>query len=187
MHIRDQRNSNNFHGYKKIDLIISSNPNKCIAKRVTSYGSPRDHCIENQTRERGSHLATHYGPVGLQRTTHASSERHQWTCCTPPWWCLDWIWWFWTLRRLELIFVDSPRVCRILGYYRATRWSGGHPRWALPTRTRLGLLARPGGLCSPRSTPRRCLVGPLGVFWSIKNLHKVSLHLDSVWYWFPVI
>ena len=24
-------------------------------------------------RERGSHLATNYGPVGLQRTTHASS------------------------------------------------------------------------------------------------------------------
>ena len=29
-------------------------------------------------RERGSHLATNYGPIGLQRTTHASSERHQW-------------------------------------------------------------------------------------------------------------
>ena len=29
-------------------------------------------------RERGSHLATNYGPVRLQRTTHASSERHQW-------------------------------------------------------------------------------------------------------------
>ena len=29
-------------------------------------------------RERGSHLDTNYGPEGLQRTTHASSERHQW-------------------------------------------------------------------------------------------------------------
>ena len=29
-------------------------------------------------RERGSHLANNYGPEGLQRTTHASSERHQW-------------------------------------------------------------------------------------------------------------
>ena len=28
--------------------------------------------------ERGSHIATNYEPVGLQRTTHASSERHQW-------------------------------------------------------------------------------------------------------------
>ena len=27
-------------------------------------------------REKGSHLATNYGFVGLQRTTHASSERH---------------------------------------------------------------------------------------------------------------
>ena len=73
MHIRDQRNSNNFHGYKKIDLIINSkfiDPNKHTAKRVRSYGSPRDHCIENQVRERGSHLATNYGPEGLQRTTH---------------------------------------------------------------------------------------------------------------------
>ena len=29
-------------------------------------------------RERESHLATNYGPEGLQRTTHASSERQQW-------------------------------------------------------------------------------------------------------------
>ena len=44
-----------FHGYKKIDLIINSkfiDPNKHTAKRVTSYGSPRDHCIENSARER---------------------------------------------------------------------------------------------------------------------------------------
>ena len=40
---------------KKIDLIInqsSSDPNKHTTIRVTSYGSPRDHCIENQKRER---------------------------------------------------------------------------------------------------------------------------------------
>ena len=29
-------------------------------------------------RERDSHLATNYGPEGLQRTTHTSSERYQW-------------------------------------------------------------------------------------------------------------
>ena len=55
MHIRDQRNVNNFHGYKKIDLIINSkfiDPNKHTTKRVTSYGSPRDHFIEKSTRER---------------------------------------------------------------------------------------------------------------------------------------
>ena len=81
MHIRDQRNSNNFHGYKKIDLIINSkfiDPNKHTSKRFTSYGSPRDHSIENLERERGSHLATNYGPEGLQRTTPASLERHHW-------------------------------------------------------------------------------------------------------------
>ena len=34
------------------------------------------------------------------------------------------------------------------GIYRAKRRSGGHPRWAQPDQ------ARPGGLCSPRSTPQ---------------------------------
>ena len=37
MHIRDQRNSNNFHGYKKIDLIINSkfiDPNKRTTKEL---------------------------------------------------------------------------------------------------------------------------------------------------------
>ena len=29
---------------------------------------------------------------------------------------LDWISWFWNLRRLELCFVDSPRVSRIFEY-----------------------------------------------------------------------
>ena len=69
--------------------------------------------------ERGSHQATNYGPIDLQRTTHASSERHQWTWWTPPWWCLYWIWCFWNLRRLEVIFVDSPRVSGILGYLKS--------------------------------------------------------------------
>ena len=37
MHIRDQRNSKNFHVYEKIDLIINSkfiNPNKHTAKEL---------------------------------------------------------------------------------------------------------------------------------------------------------
>ena len=29
---------------------------------------------------------------------------------------LDWISWFWNLRRLGLCFVDSPRVSGMLGY-----------------------------------------------------------------------
>ena len=39
---------------KNIDLIINSKfigSQKNTAKRVTSYGTPRDHCIENQERE----------------------------------------------------------------------------------------------------------------------------------------
>ena len=40
------------------------------------------------------------------------------------------------------------------GIYRAKRRSGGHPRWAQPTRARLGLLAHPGGLSPPRDSPQ---------------------------------
>ena len=53
----------------KIDLIINAkfigSQQTHTTKRVTSNRSPRDHCIENQKRERGSHLATDYGPIGL--------------------------------------------------------------------------------------------------------------------------
>ena len=34
-------------------------------------------------RERGSHLATNYEPEGLQRTTHASSEKRQMEVVNP--------------------------------------------------------------------------------------------------------
>ena len=68
MHIRDQRNSNNFHGYKKIDLIINS---KFIQSQQTHrkksyiiWISKRP--LFSESKERGIHLATNYGPVGLQ-------------------------------------------------------------------------------------------------------------------------
>ena len=80
MHIRDQGNSNNFHGYKKIDLIINSkfiDPNKHTAKEL-HHMELQETIVLIILRERGSHLATNYGPEGLQRTTHTSSERHQW-------------------------------------------------------------------------------------------------------------
>ena len=122
-------------------------------------------------RERGSHLATNYGPVGLQRTTHASSERHQWAWWTPPWWCLDWIWWFWTLRRLELIFMVSPRVFGILGVFieqrvgsRGTR--GGHNPPGHAWASRRALVS-----CAHLGLPLQYFFGPLDVFWS-KNIHK---------------
>ena len=80
MHIRDQRNSNNFHGYEKIDLIINS---KFIGSQQTPqkelhHMDLQETIVLRIQRERESHLATNYGPEGLQRTTHTSSERHQW-------------------------------------------------------------------------------------------------------------
>ena len=64
----------------KIDLIINS---KFIRSQQT-HAKELHHMDLQETivlriqRERESHLATNYGPEGLQRTTHASSERHQW-------------------------------------------------------------------------------------------------------------
>ena len=64
-----------------IDLIINS---KFIESQQTHRKEKELHQIDLQEtivlrikRERVSHLATNYGPEGLQRTTHASSERHQ--------------------------------------------------------------------------------------------------------------
>ena len=98
-------------------------------------------------------LEMYHGPVGLQWTTHASLERHQWGWWTPLWWCLDWTWWFWNLRWLELIFIDSLGFLEYWGIYRAKRWCGRPPRWAQPTWACLGPQARPGVLCSPWSPP----------------------------------
>ena len=74
MHRRDQRISNNFHGYKKIDLIINSKfigPNKHTTKEL-HHMDLQETILLGIQRERESHLATNYGPEGLQRTTHAS-------------------------------------------------------------------------------------------------------------------
>ena len=54
MHIRDQKTQITFMD-KNIDLIINSKfigPQQTRRKRVTSNRCPRDHCIENQKRER---------------------------------------------------------------------------------------------------------------------------------------
>ena len=59
-----------------------------------------------------------------------------------------------------------PRVffLEYLTIYRAKRQCERPPRWAQPTWVRLGPQARPGGLCSPRSSPQvlswpnRCLL-----------------------------
>ena len=65
---------------KNIDLIINS---KFIGSQQTPqkylyHMDLQETIVLRIQRERGIHLATNYGPEGLQRTTHASSERHQW-------------------------------------------------------------------------------------------------------------
>ena len=81
MHIRDQRNSNNFHGYKKDrsnhKLKVHPIPTNTPQKEL-HHMDLQETIVLRIKRERGSHLATNYGPEGLQRTTHATSERHQW-------------------------------------------------------------------------------------------------------------
>ena len=44
--------------------------------RIDLQEDQGEHCIEDQ-RERRSHLATSYGPVGLWETTDTSSEGQQ--------------------------------------------------------------------------------------------------------------
>ena len=101
-------------------------------------------------RERGS-LATNYGPVGLQWTTHTSSERRQGGWSTPPWWCLDWICWFWNLWQLAWFSSTPLGFLEYWGIYRAKRRCGRPSRWAQP----------PGVFCSPRA-PSSVLLWPTG-------------------------
>ena len=66
MNIRDQRNSNNIHGCRSDHkLKVQRIPTNTLQKEL--------HQIDLQVtivlrikRERGSHLATAYGPIGLQ-------------------------------------------------------------------------------------------------------------------------
>ena len=120
-----------FHGYKKdrsYHKLKIHRSQQTHRKRVTSYGSLRDHCIENQEREREEaiqllttdpkvykELLMHH-----QRGTNGGCEPH-------PRWCLDWIWWFWTLRRLDEYFVNSPRVFRIFGNLQSKEAAQGEP------------------------------------------------------------
>jgi len=80
------------HAYKKsaktqiyiIDNLIT-NP-QFIGSRLHRIDLHEDHgelCIEDP-RERRSHLATNYGPVGLKWTTHESLEGRWWWWRSPP-------------------------------------------------------------------------------------------------------
>ena len=62
------------------------------------------------------------------------------------------------------------------GIYRAKSRSRGHPRWAQPTRVRLGLLACPGGLSPPRDSPQ---VQPGPNFFLL--VHKIIVKLRGIW------
>ena len=55
-----------------------------------------------------------------------------------------------------------------LGIYSAKRGCGRPPRWAQPTRVRLGLQAPPGVLCSPRA-PSSVLLWPTGCLLAQTN------------------
>ena len=66
MHIRDQRNSNNIHGYRsdqklKVHRIPTNTPQKELHQIDL-----QETIVLRIKRERGSHLATNYGPVGPQ-------------------------------------------------------------------------------------------------------------------------
>ena len=70
---------------------------------------------------------------------------------------------------------EPQRVSEYLGIYSAKKGYGRPPRWAQPTRARLGPQARPCGLC-PLGAPLWYFFGPLVVFWSKRILQKKSLH-----------
>ena len=63
--------------------------------RIDLHEDHGELCIEDP-RERRSHLATSYGPVGLWWTTHASSER-------------SWCWW--RSRRVRIPPLAGTRTC----------------------------------------------------------------------------
>ena len=67
------------------------------------------------------------------------------------------------------------------GIYRAKRRCGRPPRWAQPTRARLGPQVRPGGLCSPRS-PLWNFFGPT----CVSGLEKISKNFRCIWTLFGI-
>ena len=80
MHITIQRRTKYFSQINSIinpQFIISRQTHrKKVLHQIYLKEHRGEHGIENQ-RERRSHLATSYGPVGLWWTTHASSEGQQ--------------------------------------------------------------------------------------------------------------
>src|SRR4051812_19541003 len=81
----------------------------------------------------------------------------------------------------ELIFIDSPRVFGILGYLYSKETVRGAPEVGT---THQGAPGPPGArwwVVLPSDHPE-AQPWPFGCLLVQKNLRKVSLHLDSVWY-----
>ena len=77
MHTRDQKTQITFmHKKHRSDhkLKVHRIPTNTLQKDLHHMDLQETIVLRIQ-RERGSHIATNYRPEGLQRTTHASSER----------------------------------------------------------------------------------------------------------------
>ena len=83
------------------------------------------------------------------------------------------------VSRLDLVVLDSAAVSRVLGVFIEQRGGPGAPEVGT---THQGAPGPPGApwWVVPSFGPPRCNQGPISSFWSIKNLRKVSWHLDSV-------
>ena len=81
-----------------------------------------------------------------RRGTNGGGEPH-------PRWCLDCIWWFWTLWRLDEYFVDAFRVSGVLGVFIEQRGGPGGTRGGhnLPGRAWASWRALVG--CAPSGHP----------------------------------
>ena len=139
MHVRNQKKTQII--FMDIDLIINSKSigsQQTHGKRVTSNRSPRDHCIENQNRERKPSnycLRTHRSTLNYSRIIGEAPMRMM----NP----------YVMVSRLGLVvsgtcgswncFSLTPLgFLEYWGIYRAKRRCGRRSRWAQATRARLG-------------------------------------------------
>ena len=94
-------------------------------------------------------LLTHH-----RRGTNGGGEPHSR-------WCLDWIWWFWTLRRLGEYFVDSPRVLGFLGYLLSKEAVRGAPEVGTTHQGAPGPPGVPWWVVPPSGHPSQVQRGPI--------------------------
>ena len=154
----------------KIHRIPTNTPQK-----FTSNRSPRDHCIENQKRERKPSsycLRTRRSMVDYSRIIGEAPMRMM----NPSVMVLDWISRFWNFGGW-MCFSSTPLgFLEYWGIYRAERRWRGVPRRAQPIRERPGPLVSPGALWSPRSSSL-VLLWPNGCLLA----QKISKKFRGVW------